>query len=60
VEETSIKAAERSIFLYRAGQEAVLAVVADEDANVGMINLQARRTTEEIEGFLSDPSESVT
>jgi len=58
VEETSIKGTERSVFLYRAGEEAVLAVVAEADANVGMINLQARRATEEVETFLSDPAAS--
>lgn len=56
VEETSIKGGDRSIFLYRAGKEGVLAVIAGEDANVGMIHLQARRATEEIASFLSDPS----
>lgn len=56
VEETSIKASGRSVFLYRASTEGVLAVIADEDANVGMINLQARRATEEIGTYLTDPS----
>ncbi|PQJ26944.1 hypothetical protein BSZ35_18650 [Salinibacter sp. 10B] len=60
VEETSIKGTERSVFLYRAGEEAVLAVVAGADANVGMINLQARRATDEVETLLSDPSASAT
>ena len=56
VEETSIKAADRSVFLYRAGDEGVLAIIARGDANVGMINLQARRSTDDIESLLADPS----
>jgi len=56
VEETSIKAADRSVFLYRAGGEGVLAIIAKGDANVGMINLQARRSTDDIESLLADPS----
>lgn len=56
VEETSIKAADRSVFLYRAGDEGVLAIIAQGDANVGMINLQARRSTDDIESLLADPS----
>jgi hypothetical protein len=56
VEETSIEGADRSVFLYQAGDEGVLAVIAGEDANVGMINLQARRAAGEVEKFLSDPS----
>jgi predicted regulator of Ras-like GTPase activity (Roadblock/LC7/MglB family) len=56
VDETSISAADRSVFLYRAGQEGVLALIAGGEANVGMINLQARRATEEIESLLADPS----
>lgn len=56
VEETTIKGTDRSVFLYRAGDEGVLAIIAQGDANVGMINLQARRSTEDIEKLLSDPS----
>lgn len=56
VEETSIKANERSVFLYRAGEEGVLALIAQGEANVGMINLHARRSAEEVEKLLSDPS----
>lgn len=56
VEETTIKAGQRSIFLYQAGSEGVLAVVASEDPNVGMIHLQARRATDEIAQHLADPS----
>ncbi len=56
VEETSISGEDRSIFLYRAGGEGVLGVVAKGDANVGMIHLQAREAATEIESMLSSPS----
>lgn len=56
VEETSISGEERSIFLYRAGNEGVLGVVAKGDANVGMIHLQAREAATEVESLLSSPS----
>lgn len=56
VEETSISGEDRSIFLYRAGEEGVLGVVAVGDANVGMIHIQAREAAREIESFLSTPS----
>jgi predicted regulator of Ras-like GTPase activity (Roadblock/LC7/MglB family) len=56
VQETSISGENRSIFLYRAGSEGVLAVVAKGDANVGMIHLQAREAAKEIAGLLSAPS----
>lgn len=56
VQETSISGEDRSIFLYRAGGEGVLGVVAKGDANVGMIHLQAREATTEIADFLSAPS----
>jgi predicted regulator of Ras-like GTPase activity (Roadblock/LC7/MglB family) len=56
VQETSISGEDRSIFLYRAGGEGVLGVVASGDANVGMIHLQAREAAQEIESLLSTPS----
>jgi predicted regulator of Ras-like GTPase activity (Roadblock/LC7/MglB family) len=56
VEETSISGEDRSIFLYRAGGEDVLGVVAKGDANVGMIHLQARGAATEIESLLTSPS----
>lgn len=56
VQETSISGEDRSIFLYRAGSEGVLGVVAKGDANVGMIHLQAREAAQEIAGLLSTPS----
>lgn len=56
VQETSISGEDRSIFLYRAGGEGVLGVVAKGDANVGMIHLQAREAAQEIAALLSAPS----
>jgi len=56
VQETSISGEDRSIFLYRAGGEGVLGVVATGDANVGMIHLQAREAAQEIASLLSAPS----
>ncbi len=56
VQETSISGEDRSIFLYRAGGEGVLGVVATGDANVGMIHLQAREAAQEIASLLSEPS----
>lgn len=48
VTETSIKGENRSIFLYRASEQAVLAVIAEGDANIGMIHLRARETAKAI------------
>jgi predicted regulator of Ras-like GTPase activity (Roadblock/LC7/MglB family) len=48
VTETSIQGEDRNVFLYRAGDEGVLAVVAPADANVGMINLKSRKVAQEI------------
>ena len=56
VEETSIKGEAGSIFLYRSGEEGVLGVVAEEDVNVGMINIRARRVAREVEERLQSPS----
>jgi predicted regulator of Ras-like GTPase activity (Roadblock/LC7/MglB family) len=56
VNETSIRGEERSIFLYRASQKAILAVIAEGDANVGMIHLRARDTAQAIGNQLSSPS----
>jgi predicted regulator of Ras-like GTPase activity (Roadblock/LC7/MglB family) len=58
VQETSISGEDRSIFLYRAGGEGVLGVVATGNANVGMIHLQAREAAQEIASLLSAPSAS--
>lgn len=56
VEETAIQADQRSVFLYLAGEDGVLAVITGEDPNVGMVNLQARRATDQIAEYLTDPS----
>lgn len=56
VNETSIMGEERSIFLYRTGEEGVLAVIAEGDANVGMINIRAREAAKQIETHLTEPS----
>ena len=56
VQETSISGEDRSIYLYRAGGEGVLGVLASAGANVGMIHLQAREAATEIASLLSAPS----
>jgi hypothetical protein len=56
VQETSITGDDRSIFLYRAGGEGVLGVVASGETNVGMIHLRAREAAEEIQSLLSRSS----
>lgn len=48
VDQTGIQGGDRNIFLFSAGEEGVLAIVAPEDANVGMINLKARDAAEDI------------
>lgn len=53
VEETSIKGAERSIFLYRASGEGILAVIAEGEANLGMIHLRAREAARAIQDHLT-------
>jgi predicted regulator of Ras-like GTPase activity (Roadblock/LC7/MglB family) len=58
VTETSIQGDSRSIFLYRAGTEGVLAVVAPEEANVGMINIRAREAAEQVRSHLENPSQA--
>ena len=58
VEETTIKGKNRSVFLYRTGDEGVLAVLATADANVGMIHLRARDAAEKIQSYLTDPSKA--
>jgi hypothetical protein len=58
VTETSIQGADRSVFLYRAGEEGVLAVVTPEEANVGMINIRAREAAEKIRSHLENPSQA--
>lgn len=56
VKETSIRSEDRSIFLYRASREGILAVIAKGDANVGMIHLRARDTAQAIGNSLTTPS----
>lgn len=56
VNETSIKGEERSIFLYRASEQGILAVIAEGESNVGMIHLRARETAKAIGEQLSAPA----
>jgi predicted regulator of Ras-like GTPase activity (Roadblock/LC7/MglB family) len=56
VKETSIRSEDRSIFLYRASKEGILAVIAEDDANVGMIHLRARDTAQAIGNYLTTPT----
>ena len=53
VNETSIRGDERSIFLYRASDEAILAVIAEGDANLGMIHIRARKAAQAIASHLT-------
>jgi len=56
VSETSIKGEDRSIFLYRASEQGILAVIAEGEANIGMIHLRARETAKAIGEQLSAPT----
>lgn len=58
VSQTGIQGADRNVFLFSAGDEGVLAIVAPEDANVGMINLKARDAAEDIAVQLKRRSDS--
>lgn len=40
--ETSVRGSHGQIFLYAAGDQAILAVIATAEANVGLIHLEAR------------------
>ena len=42
--ETVVKGADGQVFLYAAGSKAVLTVLANQDANVGLIQMEARDT----------------
>lgn len=56
VEETSIRSEDRSIFLYRASENGILAVIAESEANIGMIHLRARETAQAIGNQLTTRS----
>ena len=46
--EVSIQAEEGSLFVYPAGSKAVLAVVAPQGGNAGLVQLEGRATAKEI------------
>lgn len=46
--EVSLVGSEGQIFLYRAGEDAVLAVIGQSGANTGLIHLEARWVAKEI------------
>src|ERR1700734_85894 len=46
--EVSIQADEGALFLYSAGNKAVLAVLSPQGGNAGLIHLEARSTAKEI------------
>jgi len=54
--ETSIQGANRTILLYRAGEQGVLAVVAKAGSNVALINMSARETAKQVSGMLQETS----
>lgn len=45
--ETSVQGTQGSFFIYTAGGTGVLAVMAPPEANVGLINLEARKVAQE-------------
>ena len=49
--EVNIRAAEGDLFVYAAGERAVLAVIGPKGANAGLIHLEARGAAEEIAGL---------
>ncbi len=51
--EVYIKSQEGTIHLYAISEEGVLAVLARQDANIGMINLESRRAAKQIGEILS-------
>jgi predicted regulator of Ras-like GTPase activity (Roadblock/LC7/MglB family) len=52
-DESIVRAAEGTLYLYSAGPNAVLAVVAGPGANTGLINLEARRAAKDLDKILS-------
>ncbi|PEN07040.1 hypothetical protein CRI93_07835 [Longimonas halophila] len=52
--ETAISATERRIQMYLIGSEGALAVVTAADANVALINIQARKVVKSAEPLLRD------
>ena len=52
-DESIIKANEGALYLYSAGQSAVLAVMAGAGANTGLINLESRRAAKDLDHILS-------
>jgi predicted regulator of Ras-like GTPase activity (Roadblock/LC7/MglB family) len=46
--ETTVTGADGQVFLYAAGTEGVLSVIAGADANVGLIHLEARDAAKKI------------
>lgn len=51
-EEATIKASDGSIYLYMIGQVGSLAIMTSGQANVGLINLEARRAVRELAGII--------
>ena len=46
--ETSVRGQDGQIFLYAAGPQAMLAVIAPEPCNVGLVHLEARAIAQQI------------
>lgn len=52
LQETTVKSANGQVFLYAAGAKGVLVLIAQADANVGLINLEARDAANRIAEIL--------
>ncbi len=50
--EVNIRASDGDIFVYAAGEKAVLAVIGPKGANAGLIHIEAHGAAEEIAGLL--------
>jgi predicted regulator of Ras-like GTPase activity (Roadblock/LC7/MglB family) len=51
-DESIVKANDGALYLYSAGQAAVLAVMAGAGANTGLINLESRRAAKDLDHIL--------
>ena len=47
LDEVTIRSDEGNLFVYSAGEKAILAVLGPKEANAGLVNIEARNTAEE-------------
>ncbi|MEM9558620.1 MAG: roadblock/LC7 domain-containing protein [Acidobacteriota bacterium] len=57
--ETNVRGTSGQIFLYAAGSQAILAVIAPELTNVGLVHLEARGTAGQIGPVIEGPARTV-